>query len=504
MSKANFKTLHLRGLCKRFGECTVLENAGFELHSGEVHALLGENGAGKSTLMNLLTGVYVPDQGEIVLDGQPCSIRKPADAMAHGIGMVHQHYRLVERFSVAENLVLAADRAPELQRLSVAAKALQETAEQLGLALDPYARVADLSVAERQRAEICKVLALGAHILILDEPTAVLTDTESESLLAAIQRMANAGKGVILITHKLREVVAHSDRVTILRQGRAVASNLATESLTQADIAQLMMGDVAVSQRQPSNLQTNGPDLLVATGLSASRNDGSTAISNIGIRLRRGEIVGVAGVGGHGQPQLCEALMGLLPIDSGSIQLDGFQISQCSVSQRRSYGLRYIPADRATNALALDLPVSDNLALTKVASGSKGRFWISRKGLFQDAQNTITEHRIAGASPQGLTRLLSGGNAQKLVLARELDNDCVVAITHSPTRGLDVKSCGTVHTALRELTSRGGAVLLISEDLEEIMTLSDRILVMNTGCITGELPGTASASEIGALMIGGH
>lgn len=504
MSQADFQTLHLRGLCKRFGERTVLDNAGFELNSGEVHALLGENGAGKSTLMNLLTGVYVPDQGEIVLDGQPCSIRKPADATAHGIGMVHQHYRLVERFSVAENLILAADRVPELQRLSVAAKTLQTTAEQLGLTLDPYARVADLSVAERQRAEICKVLALGARILILDEPTAVLTDAESASLLAAIQRMANAGKGVILITHKLREVVGHSDRVTILRQGKTVASNLSTGSLTQAQIAHLMMGDVAASQRQPSNLQPHGADLLVAVGLNASRNDGSTAVSDVAIRLRRGEIVGVAGVGGHGQAQLCEALMGLLPVDSGSLQLDGFSISNSSVSQRRGYGLRYIPADRAANALALELPVSDNLALTQVASGRKGRLWISPKGLSQDAQKAITEHRITGASPQGVTRLLSGGNAQKLVLARELDQDCVVAIAHSPTRGLDVKSCGTVHAALRGLTSRGGAVLLISEDLEEIMTLSDRILVMNAGRITGELPGTASANEIGALMIGGH
>lgn len=502
MTQAPFQTLQLKGLCKEFGGRRVLDDAGFELHSGEVHALLGENGAGKSTLMNLLTGVYVPDQGEIWLDGQPCIIRKPTDAMAQGIGMVHQHYRLVERFSVAENLVLAAEDVPALRRLSAAASALQAVADEVGLTLDPYAKVADLSVAERQRAEICKVLALGARILILDEPTAVLTDAESVRLLASIQRMAQTGKGIILITHKLREVVGHSDRVTILRQGRTVASNLPTATLTQAKIAQLMMGDVPAPQRQPSNLQAQGADLLVAVNLNASRRDGSVAITDISIRIRRGEIVGVAGVGGHGQAQLCEVLMGLLPLESGSLQLDGYTISHCDVSERRALGLRYIPADRASHALAMDLPVCDNLALTQVASGHKGHWWISRKALLKEAAQAIDLHRIAGALPHGVTRLLSGGNAQKLVLARELDSHCVVAIAHSPTRGLDIKSCTTVHAALRELTARGGAVLLISEDLEEIMTLSDRILVMNAGRITGELPGTASASDIGALMIG--
>ncbi|WP_313518226.1 ATP-binding cassette domain-containing protein, partial [Pseudomonas sp.] len=301
--------LELRGLSKRFGERTVLDGVGLQLERGEVHALLGENGAGKSTLMNILTGVYLADEGEIRLQGERLAIRRPGDASAAGIGMVHQHFRLVERFSVVENLLLAAGGRKGLRNAAEASAALLRTAEQIGLRIDPQAVVADLSVAERQRAEICKVLALGARILILDEPTAVLTDREAGDMLSAIRRMADAGLSIVLITHKLREVIGHSHRLTVMRQGRTVAANLPTTSLSMEEIARLMVGEQkAGPERTPSTLISNGADLLIAHQLRVSRADGGVGIDGVSLRVRAGEVLGVAGVGGNGQQQLADAL----------------------------------------------------------------------------------------------------------------------------------------------------------------------------------------------------
>ncbi|WP_314410517.1 ABC transporter ATP-binding protein [Pseudomonas kuykendallii] len=495
--------LELRGLSKRFGERRVLEGVGLHLERGEVHALLGENGAGKSTLMNILTGVYLADDGEIRLQGERLAIRRPADASAAGIGMVHQHFRLVERFSVVENLLLAAGGRKGLRSAAEASAALLRTAEQIGLRIDPQAQVADLSVAERQRAEICKVLALGARILILDEPTAVLTDREAGDMLSAIRRMADTGLSIVLITHKLREVIGHSHRLTVMRQGRTVAANLPTTSLSMEEIARLMVGEQkAGPERAPSTLISNGADLLIAHQLCVSRADGGVGIDGVSLRVRAGEVLGVAGVGGNGQQQLADALLGSLPIEAGNLSLDGAEVTHASIARRRDLGLRIIPSDRMASGLIGELSVADNLALTRVRGGHYRRRWLNRARMRADALAAITRQAIAGATPELRTSLLSGGNAQKVLLARELDSGVRLLVAHSPTRGLDVKACAVVHQAIREVAASGAACLLISEDLEEILALSDRIAVMSAGRITGECPGGSSAEEVGRLMLG--
>ena len=495
--------LTLRGIDKRFGPRQVLFGAGLSVARGEVHALLGENGAGKSTLMNILTGVYSADAGELWLDGQRRLIRKPADASALGIGMVHQHYRLVERFSAAQNLLLAAGKQHPWRTESQAAQALQDTAARIGLELNTTTPIAELSVAERQRAEICKVLALGARLLVLDEPTAVLTDREAQTVLAAIARMAEQGLGVILITHKLREVIGHSHRVSIMRQGHTVAHDLDTASLSIDAIATLMVGEQAGSpQRAPSNRQAHGPDLLIANNLSVARADGGVGVSDISLRVRAGEVLGIAGVGGNGQQQLADALLGLLPIQHGDVSIDGASATDASIARRRQLGLRIIPSDRMASGLVAELSVQDNLALTQVHRGRFGRLWLRRRALHQQAVVAIENQEIAGASAQLRTSLLSGGNAQKVLLARELDPELRVLVAHSPTRGLDVRACAMVHAAIRQATARGAACLLISEDLEEVMALADRIAVISAGRLVGECAGDASAQHIGALMLG--
>lgn len=495
--------LSLEGISKRFGERWVLEDACLQVALGEVHALLGENGAGKSTLMNVLSGVYSADRGEIRIDGQRTPIRRPADAAAAGIGMVHQHFRLVERFTAAENLLLAAGKRRDLRTLAQAEAALLETAERIGLSLDPKAVVEDLSVAERQRVEICKVLALGAKIVVLDEPTAVLTDREAASMLAAVRRMAEAGHCVILITHKLREVLGHSHRLTVMRQGRTVASNLASDGISQEQLARLMVGEHPPQQgRQPSQRQARGADLLVVKDLQVTRAEGGVGLDGIDLSIRAGEILGIAGVGGNGQQQLADALAGTCAITAGSLQLDGADVTHASVAKRRDLGLRVIPSDRMSGALIGEMSVAENLALTKLRSGLYRRFWLNRTRMRADAQVLIEHQQIAGAAPGTRSSLLSGGNAQKIVLARELASGARLLVAHSPTRGLDVKACAAVHAALREAAKAGAACLLISEDLEEIMHLCDRIAVLNRGRIVGEQPGGASAEAIGQLMLG--
>ena len=495
--------LQLAGIAKRFGERLVLEDAGLEVAAGEIHALLGENGAGKSTLMNILTGVYSADAGSLHFAGQARLIRKPTDASALGIGMVHQHFRLVERFSAAENLLLAAERRHHLRNVADAANALQNAAHSIGLSLDALTPIGELSVAERQRAEICKVLALGARLLVLDEPTAVLTDSEAEAMLAAIRRMAESGLSVILITHKLREVVGHSHRVTIMRQGRTVARSLPTAELSVDSIARLMVGEQPPSPaRAPSNLRAQGADLLIVNDLRVDRADGGVGIDGINLRVRAGEVLGIAGVGGNGQQQLADGLLGLAAVVSGSLAIDGAEAAHASIARRRDLGLRIIPSDRMTSGLVGELSVADNLALTQVRKGRFRRLWLDRRRLREQASQAIVRHEIAGATPTLRTSLLSGGNAQKVLLARELDADMRLLVAHSPTRGLDVRACAMVHQAIREATARGAACLLISEDLEEVLTLSDRIAVMSAGRIVGECPGDASAQHVGALMLG--
>jgi simple sugar transport system ATP-binding protein len=451
--------------------------------------------------MNVLTGVYAPDRGEIRLEGRPLPIRGPRDAIAAGIGMVHQHFRLVDGFSGAENLWLTAGAHGALATPKAAAAALAATASALGLNVDPEAAVGQLSIAERQRIEICKVIALGARIVVLDEPTAVLTDQEAVSLLAAVRRMVAAGRSVILITHKLREVVGHSDRVTVMRQGRTVAAGRPTTELDAGGLARLMVGQ-EIEAARPVAAASAGPARLVIAGLSVRRGDGAAGIENVSLSVRGGEVLGIAGVGGNGQQQLADALAGIAAIQSGALRIDGEDITAATVARRRDIGLRIIPADRSASGVVGDLSVAENLALTRVRSGRYGRLWLQRGRMRDDAGEAIEDYAIAGAAPGRPMRLLSGGNAQKLLLARELDSGASVLLAHSPARGLDVKATAFVQAAIRRATAAGAACLLISEDLEEILALSDRIAVMSRGRIVGECPAGASSGEIGALMLG--
>jgi simple sugar transport system ATP-binding protein len=498
--------LAMRGIVKRFDGRTVLDHAQFDVAPGEVHALLGENGAGKSTLMNVLCGLYRADAGEVRIDGAQVAIRAPIDAHAAGLGMVHQHFRLVHRFGAADNLRLAVRGRRDLRSRAQAARQLHATAESLGFALDTDTPVGELSLAERQRVEICKVLALGARTVVLDEPTAVLTDAESERLLAAVARMADGGRSVVLITHRLREVLRHAQRVTVMRQGRTVALAMPVVGLDPAALARLVMGEEAVTAgataRPVERPVATATPILAIESLATPPDARGLTLADISLAIRAGEIVGIAGVGGNGQSQLVDALTGLVPSTRGRVVLDGVDVTRASVAARRDRGLRVVPADRSASGLVTDLDIASNLALTRVRRGVFGRWWLRRAAMRADADRAIASHAIDGATPTRRTGLLSGGNAQKLLLARELAPGLRVLVAHSPTRGLDVRACAFVHAAIRTAVADGAACLLLSEDLEEVLALSDRIVVMSRGRLVGEVPAGTSPERIGALMLG--
>ncbi len=493
--------LSLSGISKSFDGRPALLSASLSVVAGEVHALLGENGAGKSTLMNVLAGIYAPDSGVVTLDGQRLAMRGPQDAIRAGIGMVHQHFRLVERFSAAENLMLAAKDRPELATRRAASHALKVMGEELGLHIDPAAIVGEVSVSERQRIEICKVLALGARIVVLDEPTAVLTDQEAGILLSAARRMAKAGKTVILITHKLREVIEHSDRVTVMRQGITVKANQPAKDLDVASLAELMVGSAMGAPRTLVPARRTGSVRLRVSGLTAYRKDGAVGASSVSLEVGGGEVLGIAGIGGNGQQQLADAIAGTTAMAGGTLEIDGVDMTTASVAARRDRGLRIIPSDRAAAGFASEMSASENLAMTAVRGGRYGKTLLARTAMHRDCARAITDYEIAGAAPDRPVRLLSGGNAQKLLLARELSGDVKVLVAHSPARGLDVKATAFVHEAIRQAAARGAACLLISEDLEEVLALADRIAVMSRGKFRGELPAGATRADIGAMML---
>ncbi len=491
--------LALRGVGKRFGDLVALAGVDLAIGAGEVVGVLGENGAGKSTLMNIASGLLAPDEGEIRVAGAVRRFEGPRDAAAAGIGMVHQHFRLVGCFTVAENILLAA---PATGSLRNAAKAVEEKGREVGLAVKPHARIDELSVAERQRVEILKVLILGARIVILDEPTAVLTDDEARALLTFVRRLAQSGCAVVLITHKLREVLDHSDRVTVMRQGRTVLADAETAGLDAGELARQMVGDriarVAPVAAAPGEVR------LALAGLTVPRADGTVGIEGVDLALRAGEILGIAGVGGNGQQQLADGLIGLFAVTAGTVTLGGHDITRAPVAARRAHGLRIIPSDRFASGLVGDLTVAENLSLTMLRDPALRRgFLLDRGAMKARAEAAIAAYSIAGAAPGRTSRLLSGGNAQKLILAREIDPALSVLIAHSPTRGLDVKACLFVHEAIKACVEAGAACLLISEDLEEVLSLSTRVAVMSAGRIAGEMPvAEATPERIGKLMMG--
>lgn len=501
--------ISISGAWKAFDGRPALKGASLEVAYGEVHALLGENGAGKSTLMNLVCGLYAADAGRIEIDGRPFAETGPLAAARHGVGMVHQHFKLIPRFTVAENILVARAGASAPAGRADAARRIAEVAQSLGFAINPHARVGDLSVAERQRVEILRLLLLDARILILDEPTAVLTDAEADAVLGLLRRLAAEGRAVVLITHRMREVQRYADRVTVMRGGETVLAGAPCAECDQGRLADLMVGQ-AVHAAMPRVRSADGSGQRVrldAVEISVHRPDGTPAVDQVSLTLRAGEIVGIAGVGGNGQDALVEALYGLAPISGGTLSLDGARIEHAPIGARRARGLRIIPADRNDFALIPAFRAYENLALTEVPRGGFG-FWLGlRRGrMIAEAEAAMAERAVVGGTPRTPTRLLSGGNAQKLLLARELKTaagDASVLIAHSPTRGLDVAACQAVHQALFDLAATGGACLLVSEDLDEVMALSDRIGVMSRGRLAGPFPrAEIDRARIGALMLG--
>jgi simple sugar transport system ATP-binding protein len=497
------------GISKRFPGVVANDGVTFEAATNEVHALLGENGAGKTTLSNILTGLYRPDEGSIELYGELVDFHSPRDALDAGICMVHQHFRLVEPFSVAENVVLGDHRAEGRRFLihhAVIERRVAELGEQYGLAVRPKARIWQLSVGEQQRVEILKALYREARILIMDEPTAVLTPQEAETLFVTLRAMADAGKTVIFISHKLHEVKAVADRVTVLRSGRTVAT-VETSDATPRSLASLMVGrEIAEARALEEPRTLSDTRALEVEGVTVEGDRGEIAVRDVSLSIREGEIVGVAGVAGNGQRELAEALSGMRDLRAGTIAVGGRRLRGGDPREAILAGIAHVPEDRLGTGLAPSLSVTSNVVMKTYRSRSLSRGpLLALRRMREAALRIIRRYDVKTPGPGTPVRNLSGGNLQKLVLGREFEDDPLVLVVAQPTRGLDVGAIETVHAYLRDAASRGVAILLLSEDLDEIRTLADRILVVYEGEIVGELE-TASATteEIGLLMAGGH
>jgi ABC-type uncharacterized transport system ATPase subunit len=499
----------MTGITKRFPGVVANDGVSFEAAAGEVHALLGENGAGKTTLSNILTGLYRPDEGEIELHGDPVHFHSPRDALDAGICMVHQHFRLVEPFSVAENVVLG-DHRGEGRRFFVHPPAVERRVAELGrryrLAVNPKARIWQLSVGEQQRVEILKALYREARILIMDEPTAVLTPQEAGDLFQTLRAMADEGKTVIFISHKLYEVKAVADRVTVLRGGKTVATVHASGA-TLRSLAALMVGrEIDEARRIPRSRPLSDLRMLEIEGLSVEGDRGGTAVTDVTLAIREGEIVGVAGVAGNGQRELAEGICGLRSVLQGKVQVGGRLLQQGDPRDAIDAGISYVPEDRLGTGLVPSLSVTSNVVLKSYRRSpfSHGPLLALRR-MRELATTLIRRYDVKTPSTETPVRNLSGGNLQKLVLGREFHSEPYVLVVAQPTRGLDVGAIETVHAYLRDAASKGVATLLISEDLDEIRALADRIVVMYEGQFVGELDAaTADVEEIGYLMAGGH
>lgn len=493
--------LRLIEISKSFDGFQALSGASFAVAPGEVHALLGENGAGKSTLMNVACGLYRPDEGRILVNGLETFIGGPLEARRLGIGMVHQHYKLVKTFNAVENILLACGAARYAQGLSDIEAKIRRQCEAVGFDVDLTRPVGSLSVAEQQRVEILKVLVDGAKILILDEPTAVLTDREADALLKMVRQLAGNGAAVVLVTHKLGEVKGYADQVTVMRRGRTVAS-ATPAALSIAELTSMVVGATIPQNRVPA--AAPGAPVLTISGLSGCRADGLKALDEASLTVRSGEIYSIAGVGGNGQTELAEILMGVRAPLAGRIEIAGAgDIAADDAKRRRDLGLVSIPADRHTYGLAGDLSIADNYAVTGVAAGRFGGWLrVESRRIQAETAGAVTAFDVQGVrGTRQKAALLSGGNAQKLVIAREFSQAPRIVLAHSPSRGLDVRAASDVHRRLREARDAGAGVLLISEDLDEIMLLSDRIGVMSRGRIVGEFTAPADRQAIGAAMV---
>ncbi|CAG7620291.1 Galactose/methyl galactoside import ATP-binding protein MglA [Paenibacillus solanacearum] len=493
----------MRGITKRFPGIVANDGISLTLREGEILALLGENGAGKSTLMNILFGLYQPDEGEIHVNGKPVTIPNPGAAIALGLGMVHQHFKLVQPFTVTENIILGMEPKQGLRvNYRAAEKQVAELSDRYGLKVDPRARVEDISVGMQQRVEILKTLYRGADILIFDEPTAVLTPQEISELLDIMRKLVAEGKSIILITHKLKEIMSIADRVTVIRRGKVI-DTVQVKETNPDELAAKMVGR-EVSFRLDKAERKPGKPVLSVREVTARGANGLPVLSGVTLEVRGGEIVGLAGVDGNGQSELIEALTGLRGIDSGSVLLNGGEMAGRSPRHIAESGLAHIPEDRHKRGLVLDFPMSENMVLKSyyTAAYNRGGF-LNYAAIDRQAQRLITEFDVRTPGTHTPARALSGGNQQKAIIAREVDQDPDLLIAAQPTRGLDVGAIEFIHKRLLEQRNKGKAVLLVSLELDEILKLSDRIAVIYEGRIVGEVdPERTTDRELGLMMSG--
>jgi simple sugar transport system ATP-binding protein len=496
--------LELRSITKRFPGVVANDGIDFDLLPGEVHALLGENGAGKSTLMNIVYGLYRPDSGEILIRGKPVTLGSAREAIAQGIGMVHQHFMLIPVMTVAENIVLASEptHAGVLLDYAAAVERVRELSERFGLAVDPEARVENIGVGQEQRVEIVKALYRGAEILILDEPTAVLTPQEAAELFEIIRGLQAQGKSIIFISHKLKEVLQIADRITVLRRGRKVET-ISRAGATETGLARMMVGR-EVLLRVEKKPAAPGELMLEVHDLSVLNDRGLSAVRGVSFDVRAGEIVGLAGVDGNGQTELIDALAGLRRPGGGEIRVRGQDVTRASARRVLDLGVGHIPEDRQRRGLVLEFSLAENLALHDYDEEPNSRFgWLFPRRLITRARKLLREFDVRGGGPQTRAAALSGGNQQKVVIAREVGGDPDVLIAAQPTRGLDVGAIEYVHRRLVEVRDESKAVLLVSLELDEIRALSDRILVIYEGRIVGEYDSDVAEEELGIAMTGG-
>jgi len=494
--------LELRGITKRFGSLTANDSIDLVVEPGEIHALLGENGAGKSTLMNVLYGLYHPDAGEILVDDKAVRFSGPGDAMAAGIGMVHQHFMLIPVFTVAENVELGHEQTRFLGLLNRhnARREVAEVSKKYGLEVPPDALVADLPVGVQQRVEIVKALVRNAQVLILDEPTAVLTPRETDELMDVMRALRDGGTSIVFITHKLREVREVADRITVIRRGKVIGE--ATPSSSSAELASMMVGRPVQLTVDKAPAEPKG-EMLQVDGLRVIDQQGQVMVDDLSFHVRAGEIYALAGVQGNGQTEVTEALIGLTPIESGRITLDGEDITRADVDDVLEMGVGYVPEDRLHDGLVGSFTVAENLVLDLYDQEPYGnRVSLDLDAIESNARSRVEEYDVRTQSIHDSASTLSGGNQQKLVLARELSRPLRLLIVSQPTRGVDVGSMEFVHKRLVAERDNGAAVVLVSSELDEVLGLADRIAVMYRGRIIGEVPAGTSAEEIGLLMAG--
>nr|NLD39783.1 ABC transporter ATP-binding protein [Actinomycetales bacterium] len=494
--------LELRGITKRFGDFTANDSIDLVVESGEIHSLLGENGAGKSTLMNVLYGLYTADEGEILLDGVPQHFDGPGDAMAAGIGMVHQHFMLVPVFTVAENVMLGNETTSFAGQLDMsdARSKVREIAARFGFHVDPDDVIEDLPVGVQQRVEIIKALSRDANVLVFDEPTAVLTPQETDELMELMRQLKAEGKAIVFITHKLREVREVADRITVIRRGRVVGE--ASPDSTDKELAELMVGR-AVELQVPKNAPTYSDSVFEVKDLDVTDEAGTVVVDDVSFTIRGGEVLVVAGVQGNGQTELAEAIVGLMQPSSGSISLDGEELVGRTVRRVLDAGVGFVPEDRSVEGLVGHLTVAENLILDRTNDRRFVKAASLRLGALEEfAKKAVEEYDIRTGSIHAPVGTLSGGNQQKVVIARELSRDLKFLLASQPTRGVDVGSIEFIHRRIIEARDAGIPVLVVSTELDEAANLGDRILVMYRGRVVGIVPADTPRNTLGLLMAG--